>query len=69
LGVLALYKAAVNLMADFPDLVTIYTPAHLPAGFYSQIHLGIPRKEYITDISLAKKCRVFKGMGHEINIF
>ncbi len=43
-------------MADFPDLVTIYTPAHLPPGFYSQIHPGIPRKEYITDISQANKC-------------
>jgi hypothetical protein len=41
-------------MADFPDLVTIYTPAYLPAGFYSQIHPGIPRKEYPTDISQAK---------------
>jgi hypothetical protein len=40
-----------NLMADFPDLVTIYIPAHLPAGFYSQIHPDIARKEYITDIS------------------
>jgi hypothetical protein len=52
-----------NLMADFPDLVTIYTPAHLQAGFYSQIHPGIPRKEYITDISQAKKFCVFKGIG------
>jgi hypothetical protein len=45
-----------NLMADFPDLVTIYNPAHLPPGFCSQIHPGIPHKEYITDISQANKC-------------